>query len=482
MKKLTYRGVTVSGIALNSRAVKRGDLFIAIKGEKADGHAYVEDAVMRGAVACVVQADRWKRRGLAIDGAKLIRVGDTHCALSALSARFYGEPSKKMRVVGITGTNGKTTIAFLLDKILTDLGFSTGMLGTVIYKVGTSSIPADRTTPDALSLQKFLGRMADAKTDFAVMEVSSHALCQKRVGKVFFDQAVFTNLTPEHLDYHKTMRDYLRAKAMIFDQLKRGGTAIVNNDDPAVRSLKRSISRKVLTFGIKDGGDVAAKNIHSDINGSVFRAVFPDRECSIRTRLIGRHNISNILAALAVSYANGLDIGKVAESIRLFPGPPGRLEAVDRGQNFTVFVDYAHTKDALSKVLSALRPYARHSRLITVFGCGGDRDRSKRPRMGEVAVRLSDQVVITSDNPRSENPLAIIREIRKGIGKEYRNYSIIPDRKAAIHKALSNARNNDIVLIAGKGHEAVQIVGNKQYTFDDRNVARKILDSLAAGR
>jgi len=467
-----------TGIANNSRMVKKGGLFVAIKGEKVDGHDFIEDAVARGASACVVQEDIWRKKGKKIYGAKIIRVPDTHLALAEFAASFYGEPSKKLKMTGITGTNGKTTISFLLDKILTDLGYTTGILGTVVYKIGRKIVPADRTTPDALSLQGLLHEMVKAHTDHAVMEVSSHALDQKRVGSVSFDQAVFTNLTPEHLDYHKTMRDYFMAKAKLFGQIKRNGCACINNDDPYAPALIKQVKARTLTFGIKNKADIYPIDIHSDMNGSRFVAVFPDKCIMIKTHLIGMHNISNILAALAVCYAGKLKLEHAALSVARFKQPPGRLEAVEAGQDFKVFVDYAHTSDALKNVLSALRPYVKRTKLITVFGCGGDRDRTKRPKMGSVVTRLSDHAVITSDNPRSEDPDDIIDQIKKGISRSRKNYSVIPDRRLAIMSALKKARKGDIVLIAGKGHETEQIVGDKRYKFDDRVVARNILKGL----
>jgi len=316
--------------------------------------------------------------------------------------------------------------------------------------------------------------MVKVKTDYAVLEISSHAISQERVRHVYYDIALFTNLSQEHLDYHENMKGYFNVKSRMFKNLKKSGVAVVNRDDARGDALLKKIHGRKITFGISKKAHICAKNIKANINGSSFDAIIPKGVLKIKTRLIGKHNISNILAAIAIGYICGLDADKMESSIKKFRGPRGRLEEIAAGRNYKIFVDYAHTKDALLKVLNSLRPYVKN-RLITVFGCGGDRDRSKRPSMGSVSGRLSDFTVLTNDNPRSENPEDILKEIEKGIEKKTKKYSIIPDRKKAIALALIMARKGDVVLIAGKGHETRQTIGDKSIHFDDCQIVRKLL-------
>lgn len=459
-------------ITSNSKDVKKGDLFIALKGTRYDGQDFVKEAFSKGATAAVVAARPSTRLG--VDKNKLIYVEDTRKTLSSMAARYYKYPSRKLNVIGITGTNGKTTTSFLLDKIFRDTGFKTGLIGTIVYKIGKRCIQADRTTPDALRLNYLLNRMAAISLDYAILEISSHALEQKRVDDIFYDVALFTNLTPEHLDYHRNMNDYFKAKAKIFDNLKDNGVAVLNKDDSRTKTLIKDIPRKILTYGLNSKADMMVSRITSDINGSRFNVLTPYGKININTRLLGLHNISNILAAISVASIYNLSLKKIKESIESFDFVPGRLQMIDEGQNFSVFVDYAHTPDALCKVLLALKEYAK-KRIITVFGCGGQRDRSKRPQMGRIATELSDYTVITNDNPRTESPKIIIRDIKKGIKSKSAKYSIIMNRKEAIKTALDMARKGDTVLIAGKGHEAVQIVGENHIKFDDYLVAKGLL-------
>ena len=460
-------------ITINSKDVKAGDVFIAIKGEKADGHAYVDEAIRRGAGLCVVS--KAPRKNVSEkDKSRIMVVSDTRHALSRMAAEFYGRPSEKLKVIGVTGTNGKTTVAFLLDKILNDMKFKTGMVGTIVYKIGARTFTADRTTPDALELNRLLSGMVREKIDYVVMEVSSHALHQKRTGHIFYDAAVFTNLTAEHLDYHKNMEDYFESKAMIFDNLKKSGVAVLNKDDARYPLFRKRISKRTVTYSVNADADIAPLDVEATLDGSKFDIKTPKGILKIRTRLIGRHNISNILAAAATAYALGFNRKKTERSINAFSELPGRLERIDSGRGFKVFIDYAHTHDALKNVLAALKPYVK-GRLITVFGCGGDRDKSKRPLMGEISGKLSDYTVITSDNPRNEDPEVIAKEIENGIKHISANYSIILSRKQAIKKALEIARAGDIVLIAGKGHEADQIIGDKRIKFNDKETAKTFL-------
>lgn len=469
MTKMLNGEIAYKNICTNSKDVKKGNIFVAIKGARFDGHDFVGEAFKRGAVAAVVEDKNLKYGALNKDQ-KIIVVDDTKYELSRLASLFYGNPSRKLKVIGITGTNGKTTTAFLLDKIFTDAGVKTGVVGTIYYKVDGAAVPADRTTPDALRLNKFLSDMVSSGTACAILEVSSHALQQDRTGHIFYDEAVFTNLTPEHLDFHKEMDSYFEAKAKIFDNLKSHGSAFLNVDDPRSKDLIKRIDKKIYTYGISAKSDIQAFGIKKNITGSEASIVTPWGDLRIRTGLLGSHNISNILAAVAVSGASGLDIKKAEESVNNFQGVPGRLQLVNNGQDFFVFIDYAHTEDALYKVLMNFKEFAE-KRIITVFGCGGDRDKSKRPLMGKVSSELSEYTIVTSDNPRSESPAEIAREVEKGISAEKRNYRIILDREKAVRAAIKMAEKGDIVLIAGKGHEVEQIIGNKRLRFNDYEVA-----------
>ncbi|MCK4463817.1 MAG: UDP-N-acetylmuramoyl-L-alanyl-D-glutamate--2,6-diaminopimelate ligase [Candidatus Omnitrophica bacterium] len=404
----------------------------------------------------------------------MITVKDTREELSRLAAGFYDYPSKKMKVIGITGTNGKTTTSFLLDRILTDAGFKTGLIGTILYKIGKRKITANRTTPDALRLNNILHQMIGVKTDYAILEISSHALEQKRVNDIYYDMALFTNLTPEHLDYHKDMDAYFKAKAKIFNNLKDNGIAILNKDDSKTRILLKKINKKIFTYGINSKADIMAAEIESNIKGSSFKVITPSGKCLLKTKLLGLHNISNILAAVSASCVCNLSLRQIQKSINSFHNMPGRLESIHTRGGFSVFVDYAHTEDALGKALFTLRSYAE-KRIITVFGCGGNRDKSKRPRMGKIATKISDYTIITNDNPRGELPGKIAKDIEKGINSKGAKYSIILDRKEAIRKALETARKGDMVLIAGKGHETEQVIGHRRIKFDDREVVRRLL-------
>jgi len=457
-------------IVTHSKDVKKGDLFIALKGSSYNGHDFVEEALRKGAACAItekkMQADK-----------RIICVKDARKYLSNVAAEFYGFPSKKLKIIGVTGTNGKTTVSFLTEKILSDAGFKTGIVGTICYKIGRKKIHADMTTPDALKLNKILRMMIGAGSEYAILEISSHALDQKRASEVLLDIAVFTNLTPEHLDYHGDLDSYFEAKAKIFNNLKTYGVAVVNIDDPRSEKLKRRIKKKTFFYGLNAKADIRAVNISQDIKGSTFRVLTPSGAVTIKTKLIGLYNVYNILAALTCAYVSNVKISCIRDSIYCFKNVPGRLEAVRMGQGFDVFIDYAHTDDALSNVISTLRQRSKR-RLITVFGCGGDRDCAKRPQMGKTSGRGSDYTIITSDNPRTENPYKIAKDIEKGIKQVSSNYSVVLDRKKALIQALNMADKGDVVLVAGKGHEEVQIVGNRRIRFSDRCVVRTILQEI----
>jgi len=463
----------VESVTDDSRSVKAGCLFVAVKGSAKDGRLFIKDAIKKGARAIVSDKDFEAGDGLA----KII-VADPRTALANIASNFYGNPSEYIKVIGITGTNGKTTITYLIESILKCAGIEPGVIGTVSHRLRGSVLPSKNTTPGILEVQSLLSKVrGDGAPACAVMEISSHALHQGRVEGVGFDVGLFTNITSDHLDYHKTRSEYFKAKSKLFAHLKKGGTAILNNDDAAVVSLASSLGGKVITYGMVEGSDVRAVEVDVSVDGSTFTVTTPRGPIDIRTSLIGLHNVSNCLAAIAAAQAIGVKNDAIACGVKNTLSVPGRLQSIDEGQSFKVFVDYAHTEDALGNVLQALRSNAR-GKIITVFGCGGDRDKSKRPLMGVAACRFSDHVIITSDNPRSEDPLDIIGDIESGIKDGFSNYKSIPDRKEAIVAALESAGSADIVVIAGKGHEDYQIIKDKVIHFDDREVAREALREI----
>ncbi len=459
----------IERVTNDSRSAARGDMFVALRGYVADGYKFINEAVKKGAGVVVAEKD-FDAPGSVVK----ILVEDTRSALPVMAGNFYGHPSQKLKVIGVTGTNGKTTITYIIESILKKSGDEPGVIGTISYRSPGRAISAKNTTPGPLELQSILSEMVKLSSHYAVMEVSSHALDQRRIEGILFDAAIFTNITPEHLDYHKKLKEYFNAKVKIFAHLKADGCAILNADDDKVVALKKSIKNRVITYGIEAKSDIFAKNIRLSINSSEFNIVMPKDSFNVSTHLVGMHNVSNILATVAACDALGIDHNVIKSGIEAMTPVPGRLESVECGQGFKVFVDFAHTEDALDKILSLLREVSR-AKIITVFGCGGDRDREKRPAMGKVACRLSDHVIITSDNPRFEEPGEIIDEIVSGVKGVYSNYEIDPDRRKAIEKALSLAKVGSIVVIAGKGHENYQIVADKTLPFNDREVVKEIL-------
>jgi len=466
-----YSGINVKRITDDSRKVKDGDLFIAVRGYNTDGYKFIASAVKRG--AGIIVADKAFN---APENIKKIIVKDARSCLPVMADNFYGHPSEKLKVIGVTGTNGKTTITYLMENILNTAKKKNGVIGTINYRVAGKEVPSTNTTPGVLEIESLLSEMLKKNAEYVVMEVSSHSLDQDRVGCVSFDAGIFTNITKEHLDYHKTMKNYFGAKARLFEKLKDKGVAVLNNDDAMAASLKRRIRKKVLTYGIEKDADIKALDIRLSMDASEFVIKTLEGSFNARTNLIGRHNISNILASTTASIALGIGLDVIRKGIGSFKTVPGRLESVDMGQPFKIFVDYAHTEDALYNVLSLLRDVvARKSRIITVFGCGGNRDRTKRPLMGSIACRFSDRVVVTSDNPRFEDPMFIISEIEKGVKNKFTNYDIMPDRRDAIDKALRLAGEGDVVVLAGKGHEKCQIIGDEAIPFDDREIVKELL-------
>jgi UDP-N-acetylmuramoyl-L-alanyl-D-glutamate--2,6-diaminopimelate ligase len=489
----------VKGLAYDSRRVEMGAVFFAIRGEKSDGHDFLQQAAARGAVALVVDREMPRPAGTV-----MIRVRDVRRVMALWSAHFLGNPSRQLKVVGITGTNGKTTCSYLIEAIAAAAGLEPGVIGTINYRYGGRLVPSHHTTPESLDLESLLSEMVRSGVKAAVLEVSSHALVQERVRGVQFDAALFTNLSRDHLDYHADMDDYFAAKSKLFtDHLagsaKPGRSAVVYGADARGRELIekiRGLGVDVWTYGEGSQWDVHPLELASDVTGLRGKIRAKDRAFEFSSSLIGAANLQNILGATGVAYALGLTPSVIAAGIERLTTVPGRLEKVDNQKGIAVLVDYAHTPDALEKVLTAVRPLTK-GRVYAVFGCGGDRDRGKRPVMGEMAARLSDVALVTSDNPRSEDPWSIIAEIESGLrrtGKakipalkpETRNaklemedgYFVEVDRRQAIRVALSSARAGDVVLIAGKGHEDYQILGTGKIHFDDREVAREELARL----
>ena len=462
----------VLGITYDSRRVERGYLFAAIAGEKQDGNRFVPDALERGASA-ILSA----RPAPEPPPATWVRVSDDREALALSARNYYSRPDERIRVAGITGTNGKTTVVHLLESILAAAGEKVCALGTLAYRIGREEIRAERTTPESVDLYRLLDRAAAGGCRHAVMEVSSHSLALKRVAGLRFAAAVFTNLTRDHLDFHGDMEHYLEAKSWLFRDLGEGLPAVVNLDDPASSRLLSLTRGRPVTYGFDPGADVRIEAFQPDWKGCNLSLRAGGKAVPLRSHLFGRPNASNIAAAVAAAAALGVDPEAAAAGVSALKGVPGRLESVDAGQRFSVYVDYAHTDDALVNTLKTVREL-RPRRLIVVFGCGGDRDRTKRPLMGAAAARLSDLAILTSDNPRTEDPLAIIAEVEKGIRQvtsDRARYRVIPDRREAIRSALMEADGGDAVVIAGKGHETYQILRDRTIPFDDRETAREIL-------
>ncbi|TAM80638.1 MAG: UDP-N-acetylmuramoyl-L-alanyl-D-glutamate--2,6-diaminopimelate ligase [Acidobacteria bacterium] len=461
-------------LAYDSRRVDKGCVFFAIEGEKTDGHLFIEDAIRRGAIAVV--SERVAPAGLAT---QWIRVRKIRRALSEAARRFYDDPDLKLWLIGITGTNGKTTTAYLLNSILEAAGTRTGLFGTVEYRLSTRVVSASNTTPESLDLAAYFHELVTGGAGAAILEVSSHALAQERVWGMHFSVAVFSNLTRDHLDYHHDFDQYFAAKMRLFEGLgiPPPELAVINLDDPWGRRLLAVPNPRRLTYGLESKADVGVKRHSQKLSGSSATLTTPQGEIEIESGLLGRANLMNILAATATAIGIGISPDKIQSGIRRLTAVPGRFEKVDEGQPFLVIVDYAHTDDALKNVLEAARELTQN-RLVVVFGCGGERDRTKRPLMGEVAGRLSDLAILTSDNPRSEDPILIMNDVLVGLQRTSMPYIVEVDREMAIRKALAEAREGDIVLLTGKGHEGYQVLKDKTVPFDDRKVARRVLNEM----
>lgn len=469
----------ITGVYYDSRRVGPGALFVALPGRKLDGHDYVAEAVKRGAAAVVVERPVQVDQEVAV-----IQVDSGKEALGRLAAMFHRHPSRQIRMVGVTGTNGKTTTTHLIKAILEAHGHAVGLTGTVHTMIGGEERPASLTTPQASDLQELLRDMADGGCTYAVMEASSEGLDMHRVDDVEFDLGVFTNLTQDHLDYHKTFEAYREAKAKLFRLLGQPGykprkAAVINMDDPAGEYFRSVCQVPVYTYGLDPRAMVRAEEIAVTAEGTRFRLVTPQGEIFLALKLAGRFNVYNALAAAAAALVEGVDLLTIQRALEAQEGVSGRLQAVRAGQPFGVFVDYAHSPDSLENVLRTAQGFTR-GRLIAVFGCGGDRDRTKRPIMGRIAGGIADYTIITSDNPRSEDPLSIVQQIEEGVKAALgpgRGYEIVLDRLAAIRRAVELAQPDDVIVIAGKGHETYQIFKDRTIDFDDRAVARSLIEA-----
>ncbi len=491
----------IEGIAYHTQQVEKDFLFAALRGAEVDGHRYVGEALRRGAAAVLLEEEQ------EIPDKTGIVVANSRQALATVAANFFGNPTSRMRLIGVTGTNGKTTTTYLLESILKKAGGKTGVIGTINYRFGQKSVMSVNTTPESLDLQRILSEMAGEGVTDVIMEVSSHGLDLKRVFGCQFDGVVFTNFTSDHLDYHRTLEHYFDSKRKLFSELlvkspKNGRFAVTNLDDPKGEAMVEGVPLPVLRYGLGPSCPVSAARVISTFEGLSCEIRTPGGSFPLRSRLIGEFNLYNILASVATGIGIGLSTEVIREGLELMEGVPGRFEKVANRKGIHVVVDYAHTHDALERVLLALKRIFKSSppdasseggKMITVFGCGGDRDRTKRPLMGEVVGKYSDLSVLTSDNPRTEDPLAILDEVERGLRKlgleawrmdgmthwrRKQGYLKIPDRREAIRTALQLARPADVVLIAGKGHEDYQILGRKKVPFDDRVEARKALGEL----
>jgi UDP-N-acetylmuramoyl-L-alanyl-D-glutamate--2,6-diaminopimelate ligase len=467
--------IKISGVAYDSRRAVPGGIFFALHGEKLDAAQFVPDALKQGAIAVASEAARPASFPSGLTWVELLPDSDRR-GLALAGANFFRHPAKSLKLIGITGTNGKTTTTFLIDSILSAAGFVSGLVGTTGYRTPKANRPALNTTPESLDLQQMFAEIRDAGGTHAVLEASSHALAMDRLWGCHFAVAAFTNLTRDHLDYHKTFEEYFAAKRRLFSGTGAGApdVAIINADDPYADRLE-GLARRTLTYSLKNGANLAATKIALGFGGVEFTAQTPAGKIEVRSPLVGRINVYNILAAIGAAIGLDIALPKIQEGIANLHLVPGRFQRVDEGQPFLVIVDYAHTDDALRNLISTARDLKAPGRIITVFGAGGERDRTKRPLMGEAAGTLSDIVVLTSDNPRGEDPLRIINDVVVGLQKVNAKYRTEPDREQAIEIALGEARAGDIVLLAGKGHETYQVLREGPIEFDDREKAREIL-------
>lgn len=460
--------IEIHHLEMDSREVRAGTLFFCINGYTVDGHDFAKSAYDNGAVAIIAE----KELDLPIP---VFVVRDTKRVMAQLANRFYDNPTKKLQLIGVTGTNGKTSVTHILDQLFKQEQRTTGLIGTMYTKVGDEVIETKNTTPESLVLQQRFQTMVDQNVDTAFMEVSSHALHLGRVRGCDFDIAIFTNLSPDHIDYHQTMDHYMYAKSLLFSQLGNtydGKTAIFNSDDQVADQLIQMTTADIITYGIKKPADIMASDVRIESNGTTFTLTVFGESVEIKMSLIGLFNVYNVLAAVSAAYVSGFSLPSIQKGLAHISGIAGRFEPIDSGQDFAVIVDYAHTPDSLENVLKTVQDFASN-KVRVVVGCGGDRDKSKRPVMGEIAVRYADETIFTSDNPRTENPSMILQDMTAGLDRD--QYRLIEDRTEAIHYAMNQAEKNDIIVIAGKGHETYQEIGRTRTYFDDREVARTAL-------
>ncbi|SES64562.1 UDP-N-acetylmuramoylalanyl-D-glutamate--2,6-diaminopimelate ligase [Natronincola peptidivorans] len=458
----------IKDIAYNSQKSSDDSLFICIEGLKTDGHLYIKDAIRRGAIAVIVQKD------VKVEGATIVQVEDTRKALALIANRYHHQPSTKLNLIGVTGTNGKTSTTYMIKKILEINEKKIGLIGTISNWLGNEKEEDDRTTPEALDLQRLLHRMVKKKIKSCVMEVSSHSLELQRVEECNFTIGVFTNLTPDHLDFHETIENYRNAKKKLF--YKTSFYNIINiddNDGKIILDEIKHLDTPILTYGVNSEADISAKNIVMTIKSVSFDLMTPSYEEKIKINIPGMFTVYNALAAITTAYCMRIDREQIKLGLQSIKGIAGRIEPIEEFKEFAVIVDYAHTPDALENILKSVKGFV-NNKLITVFGCGGDRDRSKRPVMGEISSKFSDVTIITSDNPRSEKPTEIIDMIVEGIRGNKEKYHIVVDRREAIRKALKSAVKGDIILIVGKGHETYQIINENVIEFDDKKVAIEV--------
>ncbi len=454
----------VSGIAYDSRNVKDGEVFVCVSGFKVDGHSFIENALKKGAAAIVAEKEVEIPQGIS-----LIRVKNSRAALAQMSANYFNKPSEKMTLIGVTGTNGKTSVTYIIKSVLDKTKHNVGIIGTIENKIGNEVIPTERTTPESFEVQKLFKQMKDADVNDVVMEVSSHALDLNRVDACDFDIGVFTNLTQDHLDYHITMENYRDAKAKLFEKAKK---SVINIDDSYGEYMLKASKGEVITYGIEKNADICAENIKITADGVSFILVYGNSSYTVKLNIPGKFSIYNALGAFGACLFMGIPIEDIIEGIEGIEGVKGRFQVIKGKNNINAVVDYAHTPDGIENILNTAREFVK-GRIITVFGCGGDRDKTKRPIMGEIAGRLSHFCIITSDNPRSENPEAILKDIEEGISKTQCSYTKVADRREAIFKAVEMAEENDLIVVAGKGHETYQIFSHRTIHFDDAEVIKE---------
>ncbi len=459
--------IKISGIAFDSQKVKPGDVFVCISGFKTDGHMFAEAALENGAVAIVAE------KPIENTAATVVIVENTRFALASMAAEYFEHPYKKFKLVGITGTNGKTTTTYLVKTILEGLGKKVGLIGTNQNMIGDQVIPSHHTTPDSLELMQLFDRMAKENADFVVMEVSSHSLALDRVAACRFDIGAFTNVTQDHLDFHETMENYICAKAQLFDMCKVG---VLNQDDAAFPQMTEKSSCEIIKYSTQKDDGLYAKNIAYKADGVEFDIAYEGKIQHIELAIPGEFSVYNALTAAGCCLAAGITLEEIANGLKSAAGVKGRIEVVKTNTDYTVIIDYAHTPDGLMNILKTIRGFAK-GRVITLFGCGGDRDKTKRPKMGKIAGELSDFCIVTSDNPRSEDPLDIIEDVLVGVKETDCEYKVIENRFEAIEFALDNANTDDIILLAGKGHELYQILKDRTIVFDEREIVLKLIDS-----